>query len=96
MMCWDILKKPQQQNHTEKYCPPFFGRQHHNTSVSQKMNVSFYRCVTQHRLIAAKRKIVEGQPLESIYSHLGFSDYFTFYHAFKGEYGISPRQFRKI
>ena len=60
-----------------------------------KLGVSFYRCVTQRRLIAAKTLIVEGMPLESVGRKVGFSDYSSFYRAFKQEFGISPRQFRK-
>lgn len=62
----------------------------------QKMGISFYRFVTQRRLIAAKSTILEGKPLESLYAEVGFSDYSTFYRAFRREYGISPSQFRKI
>lgn len=62
----------------------------------QKMGVSFYRCVTQRRLIAAKALILQGLPLEAVNEQVGFSDYSTFYRAFKQEYGISPRQFRKL
>lgn len=60
-----------------------------------KLGVSFYRCVTQRRLIAAKTLIIEGMPLESVGRKVGFSDYSSFYRAFKQEFGISPRQFRK-
>lgn len=62
----------------------------------KKMGVSFYRCVTQRRLIAAKALIAEGISLEQIGIQVGFSEYSTFYRAFKQEYGISPRQYRKI
>ena len=61
-----------------------------------KMGVSFYRCVTQRRLIAAKLLIAEGMLLEFAGQQVGFSDYSTFYRAFKQEYGISPRQYRKL
>ncbi len=62
----------------------------------KKLNVSFYRFVTQRRLIAAKIKIIEGETLEQVCSQVGFSDYSAFYRAFKKEYGISPDQFRKM
>ncbi len=61
-----------------------------------KMGVSFYRCVTQRRLIAAKSLILQGLPLEHINEKVGFTDYSTFYRAFKQEFGISPRQYRKM
>lgn len=61
-----------------------------------KMGVSFYRCVTQRRLIAAKSLILQGLPLEQVNERVGFTDYSTFYRAFKQEFGISPRQYRKM
>lgn len=68
------------------------------STVSQlfrkKMGVSFYRCVTQRRLISAKNLIQRDMPLESVAEQTGFSDYSTFYRAFKSEFGISPRQYR--
>ena len=60
-----------------------------------KMGVSFYRLVTQRRLIAAKLLILDGGSLEDVGRMVGFTDYSTFYRAFKQEFGISPRQFRK-
>ena len=62
----------------------------------QKMGVSFYRCVTQRRLIAAKTGIRAGEGLENVSRAVGFSDYSSFYRAFKREYGISPRQFERM
>lgn len=61
----------------------------------KKMQVSFYRCVTQRRLIAAKTLIEKGLPMEAVAEQVGFSDYSSFFRAFKQEYGICPRQFRK-
>lgn len=68
------------------------------STVSQtfrkKMGVSFYRCVSQRRLIAAKTFIEEGVLLEEVSRRVGFADYSAFYRAFRQEFGISPRQYR--
>ena len=58
------------------------------------MGISFYRCVIQRRLIAAKKLIVDGISLEEVSRQVGFGDYSSFYRAFKGEYGMAPRQLR--
>lgn len=62
----------------------------------QKMGTSFYHCVTQRRLIAAKTMIAEGKLLEEVSRAVGFSDYSSFYRAFKKEYGITPRQYTQL
>lgn len=70
------------------------------STVSQtfrkKMGISFYRCVIQRRLIAAKTLIEAGLPMEAVAEQVGFSDYSAFYRAFRQEYGISPKQYRKL
>ena len=62
----------------------------------RKLGVSVHRYLTQRRLIAAKTLIQEGASLEETGTQVGFSDYSSFYRAFRQEYGISPRQFRKL
>ena len=62
----------------------------------QKMGVSFYRYVTQRRLISAKELILTGRALEEVSRLVGFTDYSAFYLAFRQEYGISPRRYRTL
>ena len=62
----------------------------------QKMGVSFYRYVTQRRLITGKMLIEQGFPLEEVSSRIGYGHYSGFYRAFKQEYGISPREYRNL
>lgn len=65
-------------------------------TFKEKMGTSFYRLITQRRLIAAKTLILEGIPMDEVAQSVGFGDYSGFYRAFKQEFGISPRQFRRI
>lgn len=73
----------------------FVSRSTISNTFRKEMGISFYQYVTQRRLVAAKNKIQENLPLETISREVGFSDYSSFYRAFKNEYGISPRQFKE-
>lgn len=61
-----------------------------------KLGISFYQFVTQRRLIHAKLQIEEGYSMEETALNCGFCDYSAFYRAFKKEYGISPREYKKL
>lgn len=67
------------------------------STVSQtfrkKMGISFYRCLTQRRLVLARALIADGLPMDNVAQQAGFSDYSAFYRAFKREFGISPREY---
>lgn len=88
-----------EKNYADHITVGDLGRQFYVSSSTvshlfkQKMGVSVYRYVTQRRLIAAKSLIQSGWLLEDVGREVGFTDYSTFYRAFRQEYGISPRQF---
>lgn len=91
-----------EENYTAHITIDCLARQFYvsNSTIShlfkQKMGISLYHYIAQRRLIAAKTLIGEGHPMEEIAHRVGFADYSTFYRAFKHEYGISPRQFRRL
>ncbi len=65
-------------------------------TFQEKMGISFYRCLTQRRLLEAKKLMAGELSLESISKAVGFADYAAFYRAFKREYSISPRKFKEL
>lgn len=62
----------------------------------KKMGISIYDYVIQRRMILAKNNILSNIPISEVAELCGFKDYAGFYRAFKKEYGLSPRDFKKL
>lgn len=75
----------------------FFISQRTLTRIFQEnLDISFYRYVTLRRLDTARKLMSQELSMEEICAMVGFSDYPTFYRAFKKEFGISPSQMKKL
>ena len=71
----------------------FVSKYYLSHEFSHRVGTSIYRYVIFRRLLQARELIAAGQAPGEVYQHCGFGDYANFYRAFKGEYGISPREF---
>lgn len=71
----------------------FVSKYHLSHEFSHRVGTSIYRYVIFRRLLQARELMIAGQTPGEVYQNCGFGDYANFYRAFKGEYGISPREF---
>ena len=59
--------------------------------LDREVAVGLYnQCGTIRRLLMARQLLSAGVPAGQVSSNCGFSDYTSFYRAFKAEYGINP------
>ena len=71
----------------------FISKYHLSHAFSAEVGISVYRYILLRRLLMARQLLTEGEPAGQVCRSCGFSDYTSFYRAFKSEYGISPREF---
>ena len=71
----------------------FVSKYHLSHAFSAEVGISVYRYILLRRLVMARQLLAEGETAGQVCRSCGFSDYTSFYRAFKSEYGISPREF---
>lgn len=72
----------------------YVSKYHLSHTFAREMDLSVYRYVMLRRLLHARQLLLAGEPAGQVSAACGFSDYTSFYRAFKAEYGISPREFK--
>ena len=70
----------------------FISKYHLSHAFSREVGVSVYRYIMLRRLMLARQQLAAGESAGQVCRSCGFSDYTSFYRAFKSEYGISPRE----
>lgn len=72
----------------------FVSKSHLNRHFKAYTNSTVYAYIMALRLTHARRMLREGIPAVEAGRECGFSDYSTFYKAFKTQTGLSPQQFK--
>lgn len=69
----------------------FVSKYHLSHEFSKSVGTSIYRYILLKRLLSARQLLLGGVTPSEAALRCGFKDYTSFFRAFKGEYGISPR-----
>ena len=68
----------------------FVSKYYLSHAFTKEVGVSVYRYIMLRRLLMARQLLSAGETAGQVCRNCGFSDYTSFYRAFKAEYGISP------
>lgn len=68
----------------------YVSKYHLSHAFSKEVGISAYRYIMLKRLLMARQLLSAGETAGQVCASCGFSDYTSFYRAFKAEYGISP------
>ena len=71
----------------------YISKYHLSHTFSREMGVSIHRYIMLRRLVMARQLLLTGLSAGQVCRNCGFTDYTSFYRAFKNEYGISPKAF---
>lgn len=75
----------------------FFVNKYHIAHVfKENLGMSVHQYITKKRLAQCKDAILNNADIMEASLQCGFSDYSSFYRAFKKEYGSSPKEFKEL
>lgn len=65
-------------------------------AFKSSMGINVHRYISRRRAYSVQQYIAENVPLKNIPALVGYADYSSFYRAFRGVFGLSPRAARQL
>lgn len=70
----------------------FVSKTYLNKKFKEATGATVWQYVIVKRLQLARRRILAGQPIRTVFEQSGFNDYATFFKRYRERFGVSPRE----
>lgn len=74
----------------------FLSKYYISHYFKNSLGISVHQYITKKRLDACSKALITGADITETFSDYGFSDYSSFYRAFKKQFGISPKEYKNM
>lgn len=73
----------------------YLSKYHIAHLFKENSGMSLHQYILKKRLESCRGKLAEQMPISQVYALYGFRDYSSFFRAFRKEYGMSPKEYRR-